>query len=240
MKIYLRKIAKSTGHWLIRLLLLFGLLWLLGLWFYQPISLIPSILLSGTYGYFFWKRCSGTINFEILLMGLLVCGVATFWFIPAPQPKNWQAPWSKAPQFHLLGDKLTIENLRDFCYRSENDFDIHYRTETYNLDTIIGADFAECHWDGMQSICHTMISFSFADGRHLVVSGETRLPEGVTQNAIAGLYKKYGFLYVFGTEEDILPYELIIGMRISCSCRCRSPLLLQKPYCFILSIFSRK
>ena len=55
----------------------------------------------------------------------------------------------------------------------------------------------------MTAVCHTMLCINFADGRHVVVSAETRLPEGVEQNAIAGLYKQYGILYLFGTEEDI-------------------------------------
>lgn len=175
-----------------------GLLWLLGLWAYQPASLIAA-----AYGIWRWKRKGKPAPLQPWLWGMLAAGIATYLLLPGPQPEAWQQPWARAPQFELKGDMLTIRNLRDFRYRTETDFEPRYRTETYDLNTIDGADFAECHWDGHEAICHTMISFSFADGRHLVVSPETRLPIGEEQNAIGGLYKQYGLLYVFGTEDDI-------------------------------------
>ena len=72
-----------------------------------------------------------------------------------------------------------------------------------HLSKLTGVDFAPCHWDGHEFFCHTMLVFNFSDGQHLVVSPETRLPEGEEQNGLAGLYKRYGILYVFGSEDDI-------------------------------------
>lgn len=179
------------------LILALCLLWALGLWIYQPFCLLLPIAVAGFYLLLKRKRVE-----EALWAAFLLSAVC-YTFIPGPQPKQWQTPWAHAPKFEMNGDILTIRNVRDFRYRSEHDYDPVWRTESYNLSTITGADFAECHWDGMEAICHTMISFNFADGKHLVVSAETRLPEGVEQNAIGGLYKKYGLIYLFGTEEDI-------------------------------------
>ncbi len=139
----------------------------------------------------------------LLLWGAFAAGIITYHALPAPEHANWQTPWARAPQFSQEGDRLTVENLRDFHYRSEQDYDVRYRTETYDLNQLTTVDLGECHWDGMEAICHTMLSFGFADGRHLVVSAETRLPRGVEQDSIGGIYKLYGLLYVFGTEADI-------------------------------------
>lgn len=187
------------------LLLSIALLWCLGLWVYQPISLIPVALLLAAWGAWYAKRKQYPGHTLLWLWGLVLLNIVTFKLIPGPQPEKWQPPWAVAPQFSFSedGNLLTIANIRDFEYRSEHDYTPRYRTETYDLRTITGADFAACHWDGMETVCHTMMSFSFADGRHLVVSAETRLPEGEEQTAIGGLYKRYGILYLFGTEEDI-------------------------------------
>ncbi len=199
-------LLRRAGLFLSDALLALALLWVLGLFFFRPESLLicaiclwPLCLLLG-HGR---KRCGRPLPWRALLWGVFLLNVCLYGTLPSPSHENWQAPWARAPKFRQQGNELTIENLRDFRYRSEQDYDVRYRTETYDLSQLTGADFGECHWDGMEAICHTMLSFNFADGRHLVISAETRLPEGVEQNSIGGIYKLYGLLYVFGTEEDI-------------------------------------
>lgn len=183
------------------LLLLLPLLWSLGLWYHQPISLVPAVFLLIVI--YIWKIKGRRVSIHPVLWGLILINVITYQFIPGPTPEKWQKPWAIAPEFEQIGDFVTIRNIRDFRYRTETDSDANYRTETYDLNHLCGVDFAECHWDGMETICHTMLSFQFTDGRRIAVSAETRLPEDVEQGAIPGLYKKYGILYLFGTEEDI-------------------------------------
>lgn len=193
----LLRITRLTGRVLRWLLLAIGLLWALGLFIYQPVCLVSVPVALAAWWWVLRRRI------EWALWCIFALGAVAYLLLPGPQPDKWQASWERAPQFTLDGDSLTVHNLRDFRYRTEQDFDCNWRTEIYNLSQITGADFAECHWDGMEAICHTMLSFSFADGKHLVISAETRLPEGEEQNAIGGLYKRYGLLYLFGTEEDI-------------------------------------
>ena len=183
------------------LLLVLPLLWSVGLWYYQPVSILPALLVVA--GAALWWKLRKRPSIHLVRWLMVAVNIITYHCIPGPTPERWQKPWALAPVFEQQGDQLTIRNIRDFRYRTEEDSDARYRTETYDLNTLVGVDFAECHWDGMTAICHTMLSFNFADGRHLAVSAETRLPEGVEQGAIPGLYKKYGILYLFGTEEDL-------------------------------------
>ena len=179
-------------------LLAVGLLWLAGLFVYQPLTLL---LLLPVAGILCWLR--RRVSVLLLLWFSVASGILWFLCIPGPRPAAWQTPWAEAPQCSVKDNVLRIKKVRDFHYRSETDYDVVYRDESYRLDELQGVDFAECHWDGMTAICHTMLSFRFAGKRSLVVSAETRLPVGEEQNAIGGIYKRYGILYVFGTEEDI-------------------------------------
>lgn len=197
----MKKALLITAGSISSLLLVLPLLWSIGLWYYQPVSIIPTALLLAGAGLWWRKRSRPSVHFMLWL--LVLVNIITYLCIPGPTPAQWQKPWAVAPVFEQQGDMLTIHNLRDFRYRTEEDSDARYRTETYDLSTLCGVDFAECHWDGMEAICHTMLCFRFADGRSFAVSAETRLPEGVEQGAIPGLYKKYGILYLFGTEEDL-------------------------------------
>lgn len=197
----MKKALLIAGLILSSLLLVLPLLWSIGLWYYQPVSLIPTGLLLTRTGLWWWKRRRPSAHLVLWL--LVLVNIVTYHCIPGPTPEKWKKTWAVAPEFEQQGDMLTVRNIRDFRYRTEDDSDARYLTETYDLNSLIGVDFAECHWDGMEAICHTMLSFHFADGRRLAVSAETRLPEGVEQGAIPGLYKKFGILYLFGTEEDL-------------------------------------
>ena len=198
----LQRITFLTLRSLADVLLGAGLLWQCGLFIYQPRTLLSLLIVAVLWGCYRWhKGHFGSIR--TALWALFGSGVAAYYLLPNPHPEQWQTSWAREPQFAIQGDTLTITNLRDFHYRSETDFDVRYRTESYDLNQLTEVDFAECHWDGMEAICHTMLSFGFADGRHFVISAETRLPAGEEQNALGGLYKRYGLLYVFGTEEDI-------------------------------------
>ncbi len=197
----LLSLLRCGGLLLSDLVLGLALLWVVGMFLYRPESLLMLLPLAGLL--MLVRKLARRLRLRPALWLAFICGVITYQFLPPPHDVTWQTPWAKAPQFELRGDMLTIRNLRDFRYRSEQDYDVHYRTETYDLRELTGVDLGECHWDGMEAICHTMLSFGFADGRQLVVSAETRLPKGVAQNALGGIYKCYGLLYVFGTESDI-------------------------------------
>lgn len=191
--------AKKLCRILLWFPLAIALLWVIGLFIYQPLSLIPAGILLPLALLLRRRR----IPADVWLLLLVLVEIPLYLALPGPRHATWKSSWAKAPQCTIQGDILHIDHIRDFHYRSEHDFDIRYRSESYPLSQLESVDFAECHWDGMTAVCHTMLSFGFKDGRQLVVSAETRLPEGVEQNAIGGIYKQYGMLYLFGTEEDI-------------------------------------
>lgn len=194
------RILSITAQFLEDVLLAIVLLWSLGLLVYQPVCIIPVAVLAAV-AVWLWRSGKARSVRGWLWGGFLVCACA---YLLLPNPHGpWQQPWERLPECSLDGHILTIKNIRNFSYTSETDCSPRYETQTYDLSTLVGADFAECRWDGHEAICHTMTSFTFADGRHLVFSAETRLPQGTVQNALGGIYKRYGLAHLIGTEEDI-------------------------------------
>lgn len=135
---------------------------------------------------------------------LIVVLHVLYFCVPPSNDRAWQASWSRMPRGELSGNILTLHDIRDFHYRTVDDFDERYITETYDLNDLVSLDFAVSHWDGMEYVSHTLLSFGFGDGRYLALSAETRLDEGDTQGAVAGLYKQFELLIIFATERDIL------------------------------------
>ena len=117
---------------------------------------------------------------------------------------NWQTPWRHTLEVSRQPDgTYELQNVRDFFYRSENDFDVRYRTVTVDPEHISSIDVAFSHWNDMERIAHSMLGLNFADGTTIVISLETRLPEGVEQNGIDGLYRRYELAMIGGTPNDL-------------------------------------
>lgn len=166
------------------------------------VSWCGAILLAASLiaGFFFRKALLGTALIEVLL-------AAAFCLITPEQRFRgtvWQTPWRHTLEARKLADgSYELRNVRDFLYRSENDFDVRYRTVTVDPKRISSIDAAFSHWDNIEEIAHSMLGLNFADGTTVVISLETRLPEGVKQNGIVGLFRRYGLAMLAGTPEDL-------------------------------------
>ncbi len=113
-------------------------------------------------------------------------------------------PMSLARRARLLtGSRVTIENVRNFKYRSESDYDQRWETRTYNLDRIRGVDLFLSFW-GPTQIAHTIASWEFDDGQHLAISIETRKEKGESYSALRGFFRQYELYYVVADERDLV------------------------------------
>ncbi len=115
----------------------------------------------------------------------------------------WQPPWGRRPNVIFNGSAAEIIDVRDFIYTTEHDYTVRYKNVVIDMDKVIHIDLAVSHWDGLNAVAHTMLSFVFSDGQKLAFSMETRLPEGAKQGLIPGMYKQYELLPVIATEEDL-------------------------------------
>ena len=130
---------------------------------------------------------------------------------PAMQFKGvkWQSPWARRPQAEFLdGSRIRFTDVRDFHYRSEKDFTPRYCEMIVSCGDIQHIDLALSHWDGMESVAHTMLGMQFSDGQYLCLSLETRLPEGKEQSAVGGLFKQYELIPLLGTRRDIFDLRI--------------------------------
>ncbi len=144
-----------------------------------------------------------------LLRGLLaalfpVIGVALWWAsIPASNTRDWSPDVARTARAAFHGPSVTIQNVRNFKYRSESDYDQRWETRTYDLDRIRGVDLFLSFWGPVQ-IAHTTVSWEFDDGRHLAISIETRKERGESYSALRGFFRQYELYYVVADERDLV------------------------------------
>ncbi|MEO7434068.1 MAG: DUF4105 domain-containing protein [Candidatus Binatia bacterium] len=158
-------------------------------------------LLLATVATLGWVRPLGR-----MVIGLAVLFVAfSVWWgsRTARNDRDWQPDVARPAHVEIVGDTMTVQNLRNFDYRSETDFTEHWETRTYDLSKLSGVDLFMSYW-GSPSIAHTIMSWDFSDGQHLAISIETRKEKGEVYSPIAGFFKQYELYYVVADERDVV------------------------------------
>ena len=131
--------------------------------------------------------------------------IVQFWWlgIDARNDRDWIADVAQLPVASFEGDILTLENVRNFHYRSDGDFDEIWETRKYDISKIRGVDLFLSYW-GSPMIAHTIASWEFEDGQHLAISIETRKEVGETYSAVLGFFRQYELYYVVADERDVI------------------------------------
>ena len=135
---------------------------------------------------------------------LLFVVVLAWWLTLAPSnDRDWLPDVARLPTATIDGSELTIRNVRNFEYRGEHDFTERWETRAYDLDDLVGVDIFISFW-GPTLYGHTIISWEFADGRHLAISIETRKEEGEDYSAVNGFFRQFELYYVVADERDLI------------------------------------
>jgi hypothetical protein len=192
---------------LLSVIVIAGVAWgAMALWFDGP----PSRLLAGTMaGGLVLASCALAFLIRPFLRGLVaalmpVIVVALWWTAIAPSnTRDWTPDVARTARASFDGSRVTIENVRNFNYRSETDYEQRWETRTYDLDRVKGVDLFLSFW-GPTQIAHTIASWEFDDGQHLAISIETRKEKGESYSAIRGFYRQYELYYVVADERDLV------------------------------------
>lgn len=189
------------------ILLTLGLLWVAGLAICQPLCALPltAYVLYALWQFTHRDEEEGGHRPSLRLCGwlLLLLEIAAFFCLPNPQGP-WQSPWARPTEFTREGDSLHLATLRDFEHRSATESEARYAEADADLSTICGASIVICRSSAEKKPLHTMLRFTFRSGHSLIFSPECRLPEGLNYHSLFAPYKKYGLMYLFATERDLL------------------------------------
>ncbi|WP_213780771.1 DUF4105 domain-containing protein [Caballeronia sp. dw_276] len=125
------------------------------------------------------------------------------WPQGADAASNWATEYAKTASVQWRGSVARISNVRNFTYRTRDDFTPAWYDADYDLNALTSLDLVVSHWAG-ESVAHVFVSFGFADGRYLAVSIETRRRQDQQYSAFNGFLRNYGLIYVVADERDLL------------------------------------
>lgn len=107
------------------------------------------------------------------------------------------------PRAFVDGDRVRFTGVRNFDYRSRNDFTVRYEEREVELSHLVGIDFYVSYWSE-GPVGHTFLSFVFDNAPPLAVSIETRPEVGESFAPVQSLFKQFELIYVVGEERDVV------------------------------------
>jgi hypothetical protein len=102
-----------------------------------------------------------------------------------------------------IGQTVRLHRVRRFRWTAKNKYDEHWDEWLLDPDAITSVDLVMSIWSN-PLIAHTMVSFGFADGRHLVFSGETRRQKGDRFTITGGFFRRFELVMLAADERDVI------------------------------------
>jgi len=134
---------------------------------------------------------------------LFLCVVGWWLAIPPSHDRNWRPEVAVMPRAIIDGDRVRLTGVRNFDYRSRNDFTARYEERVVRLSHLKSIDFYISYFtEG--PVGHTFLSFIFDDAPPLTISIETRPEVGEGFAPVASLFKQFELIYVVGSERDLV------------------------------------
>ena len=128
------------------------------------------------------------------------------WWWRSLRPSNtrdWRPDVARLATSTVVGDRVTVRNVRNFTYRAREDFDERWEERTLDLSRLEGLDVFFIDW-GAPLINHTILSWSFADGQRIAISVEVRKQKGQQYSAWRAFFRYYELIYVAADENDVI------------------------------------
>jgi hypothetical protein len=163
------------------------------------LGLAVAFAAFGIWAFLFSRQRRRRLAFIVVFLG-----VVGWWISIQPShDRPWRPEVAVMPRVVIDGDRVKITGVRNFDYRSRNDFTVRYEEREIELSHLTGLDFYVSYWsEGL--VGHTFLSFIFDNAPPLSISIETRPEVGEGFNPIASMFKQFELIYVVGDDRDIV------------------------------------
>jgi hypothetical protein len=151
-----------------------------------------------------WALWLSRYRWTPAIFAVLYLSVVAWWVSISPShDRNWRPEVAVMPRATIDGDRVRITGVRNFEYRSRNDFTVRYEEREVQLSHLTALDFYVAYF--MEGpVGHTFVSFIFDNAPPLSISIETRPEVGEGFAPIASMFKQFELIYVVGEERDLV------------------------------------
>jgi hypothetical protein len=127
-----------------------------------------------------------------------------FGFITPDVNVEWSPEQARHPIVEIDGDKIHVQNVRNFTWRSRTDFTPGFYDRTYDLSKLNSMYYVVAPMPGLDAVAHVFVCFGFSDGQTVAVSVEGRRRLGQPYQLIPSMFRQLQLMYVVGDERDVV------------------------------------
>jgi len=138
-----------------------------------------------------------------VLLGALAVFLGWWLRLKPSHHRDWEPCVAVMPRAGRDGDAVTIENVRNFEYRSLKDFTPRYEARTYHVANLKGADIIFFNW-GIALMSHPVLVFDFGPDGRVCMSIEVRFRRGQPFSIIRSLYRQQELIFLAADERDVI------------------------------------
>lgn len=124
--------------------------------------------------------------------------------------RDWDPSVALMPRAVHTGDAVSIENVRDFEYRSAEDYTARYENRTYHLSNLQSADIIFFNW-GVALMSHPVLVFDFGPDGRVCMSIEVRYRRGQRFSIVRSLYRQQELIFLVSDERDAILRRTRVG-----------------------------
>ncbi len=211
-KEFFAALSMMIVHAAFSLFVILSSVWLsFAIWIQQPGGWLISRILIGVWivfalsilGIYFSRHLLSRRKDIVLYVVAFALSLGWYFSIPAKQDRDWSPDVANIFSYEKQGDQVTIHNVRNFDWKSVDDFEERWETRHYDLNKITGINIITSYWMGPQ-IAHTLVSFDFADQKPLVFSIEIRKEKNESFSAVGGFFRQFELSLIAADEKDIV------------------------------------
>jgi len=157
--------------------------------------------------FFLWAARHKTRS--ILAASIVVIYLLTLLIRPS-NDRNWADDQARVAKVQITEGVVTIDNFRNFHYRSETDFDSIFETKTFRLNDLDSVSLIVQKFTPSEGLAHVMLSFGIGNELaatqqdYFSLSIEVRREKGESYGPIKGVYRNYEVTHVIGDERDLI------------------------------------
>jgi hypothetical protein len=146
----------------------------------------------------------GRAALSALMFAAALCVILVWWRqIEPTNDRSWPDDVARISTGTVEGSRVTLHNVRNFDWRSNEDFTQRWETRVYDLDQLNGVDMIMSYWNG-PAIAHMLVSFGFDDGQHVAFSVEIRRDKHETYSELGGFFKRFELSIIAADERDVI------------------------------------
>ncbi len=140
----------------------------------------------------------------LALFTAALAATALWWSaLQPPATGTWAPDVARQVTGRYDGDILTLDGVRNFHWRTPEDFTPAWDSRSYDLATLTTVDLFMSYWAG-PSIAHMLVSFGFENGDYLAWSVEVRREQGDVYSPLGDMFKAHTLVLIAADERDVI------------------------------------